>query len=290
MYPIVQSLSFSLQRSSTAHSPFQPGHVSAVSASLPPWHSSWPLPSLNLALMRSNLKSPTHSPYVRIRSHVFHNPPTSNTLQLSGYNTKDLIHYSPTNIQIHSFAYPRGVYTIPFSLFSRFCQPDHSLTVYPSLPRLSLKKQGPDEYLTRTHKSPFMPTIPSHHPYPSRHAGTPRHATPSIIHVVLNFKLSLTPSSFRAPITPTMTDISSFFPPTKSIPSAAARSMNGVSEFKSSDFCLAARQRVSDTFCGSNSGRCREEVADVVVVDVEEGGANSSRHSTISSSNCIVSE
>lgn len=106
--------------------------------------------------------------------------------------------------------------------------------------------------------------------------------------LVLNLSSAI--PSARAPMTPTMTVMSirvsslyeqganlpSFFPPTKSIPSAAARSMNGVSEVRSSDFCRAAWHNASDTFCGSKAGLLGARSA---------GAANSARHSTISSSN-----
>jgi hypothetical protein len=98
-----------------------------------------------------------------------------------------------------------------------------------------------------------------------------------------------------SPTTPTMTvisipsdhlslsrpkrDIPSFFPPTKSIPSSIALSINGLTAPVCSLICLAFAHNASETDCGSKVGR-GEGRAGVFVV----GGANSARTSRISSS------
>jgi hypothetical protein len=74
-------------------------------------------------------------------------------------------------------------------------------------------------------------------------------------------------------------DVPSFFPPTKSIPSSIALSINGLTAPVCSLICLAFAHNASETDCGSNVGR-GEGRAGVVVV----GGANSARTSKISSS------
>ena len=97
-----------------------------------------------------------------------------------------------------------------------------------------------------------------------------------------------------SPTTPTMTvmsdyqflshvrnkrDIPSFFPPTKSIPSSIALSINGLTAPVCSLICLAFAHNASDTDWGSKLGR-GEGRAGVC----ETGGANSARTSRISSS------
>ena len=74
-------------------------------------------------------------------------------------------------------------------------------------------------------------------------------------------------------------DIPSFFPPTKSIPSSIALSINGLTAPVCSLICLAFAHNASETDCGSKVGR-GEGRAGVFVV----GGANSARTSKISSS------
>ena len=74
-------------------------------------------------------------------------------------------------------------------------------------------------------------------------------------------------------------DIPSFFPPTKSIPSSIALSINGLTAPVCSLICLAFAHNASETDWGSKVGK-GEGRAGVVVV----GGANSARTSRISSS------
>jgi len=88
----------------------------------------------------------------------------------------------------------------------------------------------------------------------------------------------------------------SFFPPTKSIPSSIALTMNGVVAVVCSEIALARLHSASETFCGEKAGRELEAGEDereaggvgscgTILSDVEEGGANSFSVSSISSSN-----
>lgn len=85
----------------------------------------------------------------------------------------------------------------------------------------------------------------------------------------------------------------SFFPPTKSIPSSIARSINGLTAPVCSLTSLARAQRASDTDWGSNFGRFDPFVAEDDddgegwEEEGEWGGANVARTSRISSSYCL---
>jgi hypothetical protein len=98
------------------------------------------------------------------------------------------------------------------------------------------------------------------------------------------------PVSFGMPMV--SADIPSFLPPTKSIPSSIALSMNGLTAPVCSLICRAFAQRASETDCGSNLGNGvvegdagRDEGG--VGSGLLEGGAKVARTSRISSSYCL---
>lgn len=79
----------------------------------------------------------------------------------------------------------------------------------------------------------------------------------------------------RSPMTPTTTEMSSFLPPTKSMPSSMARIMNGVVAVVCSETARARSHNASETSWGEKGGR---ELGWL-------GGENSERVSRMSSSN-----
>lgn len=80
----------------------------------------------------------------------------------------------------------------------------------------------------------------------------------------------------RSPMTPTTTEMSSFLPPTKSIPSSIARIMNGVVAVVCSEMARARSSNASETSWGEKGGNEPDWL----------GGANSDSASRMSSSNC----
>lgn len=94
-----------------------------------------------------------------------------------------------------------------------------------------------------------------------------------------DFVSSVKAEPSRSPMTPTTTEMSSFLPPTKSIPSSMARIMNGVVAVVCSEIWRARSNSASETSWGEKGGNDPGWF----------GGANSDSVSRMSSSNWRVS-